>query len=373
MNDVTGYIKQMIVPAPEPGDAERGEDAAMANATIRDVAREAAVSVASVSRVMNRHDNVRPALRDRVEAAAAALGYVPHAGARNLSLARANAIGIVLPDIHGEFFSEFLRGMDREASDRGLQLLLSNMHADAERAVGALQSMRGRVDGLVVMAPHVDPDLLFAQLPPGLPVVLVNCAPHHERRPEIRIDNAAGAAAMVDHLVDRGRRTIVHLAGPDGNIDAAERAEGYRAAMARHGLAPRVLSGDFLEESGEAATATLLREPQLPDALFAANDMMAIGAMMALRRAGVDVPRQIAIAGFDDIPLARLISPALTTMRTGIAGVGARAIARLVRAIAGDHDNAIERSVPELVVRETTESEASTTSPVSGSSRGTSS
>jgi DNA-binding LacI/PurR family transcriptional regulator len=373
VNDVTGYIKQMIATALGTGRHEGGEDAAMPNATIRDVAREAAVSVASVSRVMNRHDNVRPALRDRVEAAAAALGYVPHAGARNLSLARANAIGIVLPDIHGEFFSEFLRGMDREASDCGLQLLLSNMHADAERAVGAMQSMRGRVDGLVVMAPHVDPDLLFAQLPPGLPVVLVNCAPHHERRPEIRIDNAAAAAVMVDHLVGGGRRTIVHLSGPDGNIDAAERAEGYRAAMARHGLSPRILTGDFLEESGGAAIVTLLRERQLPDALFAANDMMAIGAIMALRRAGIDVPRQIAIAGFDDIPLARLISPALTTMRTGIAGVGARAIARLVRAIAGDCDDAVERSVPELVARETTGSKAFTTSPASGTTRGTSS
>ncbi|HEX8484003.1 LacI family DNA-binding transcriptional regulator [Sphingomonas sp.] len=342
----------------------------MPNATIRDVAREAAVSVASVSRVMNGLDNVRPALRDRVEAAAAALGYVPHAGARNLSLARANAIGIVLPDIHGEFFSEFLRGMDREASRRGLQLLLSNMHADAERAVGALQTMRGRVDGLVVMAPHVDPDLLFAQLPPGLPVVLVNCAPHHEQRPEIRVDNAQAAAAMIDHLVAGGRRRIVHLSGPQGNIDAAERADGYRAAMTRHGLTPRIIAGDFMEESGAVAAAVLLRETEPTDALFAANDMMAIGALMALRRAGVLVPDDVAVAGFDDIPLARLVSPALTTMRTDIANIGARAIARLVRAIAGDAEHAVELSVPELMQRETTAPKRSTTSPAIGPIRG---
>ncbi|WP_374943354.1 LacI family DNA-binding transcriptional regulator [Sphingomonas sp.] len=342
----------------------------MPNATIRDVAREAAVSVASVSRVMNGHDNVRAALRTRVEAAAAALGYVPHAGARNLSLARANAIGIVLPDIHGEFFSEFLRGMDREASNRGLQLLLSNMHADAARAVEALHTMRGRVDGMVVMAPHVDPDLLFAQLPPGLPVVLVNCARHHEQRPEIRIDNAAGAAAMVDHLVAGGRRRIVHLSGPDGNIEAQERAGGYRAAIDRHGLPPRIIPGDFMEESGAAAAAVLLRDLPAVDALFAANDMMAIGALMALRRAGVAVPGQIAVAGFDDIPLARLVSPTLTTMRTGIAGIGARAIARLAGAIAGDTDHAIEQAMPELVPRETTAHAGSTTSPDSGPNRG---
>jgi LacI family transcriptional regulator len=343
----------------------------MPNATIRDVAREAAVSVASVSRVMNGMGNVTPALRLRVETAAAALGYVPHAGARNLSLARADAIGVVLPDIHGEFFSEVLRGMDREASERGLQLLLSNMHADAKLAVQALRTMRGRVDGLVVMAPHVDPDQLFAQLPPGLPVVLVNCAPHHEKRPEIRIDNAGGAIAMVDHLVATGRRRIVHVAGPAGNIEAAERADGYHAAMARHGLASRIVPGTFMEESGASAAGVLLRDLDAVDAVFAANDMMAIGAMMAFRRAAVAVPDRIAVGGFDDIPLARLVSPGLTTIRGGIAGVGARAIARLAAAIAGDADNTVELSVPELVVRETTAATDQQQARITGQHRGT--
>ena len=326
----------------------------MPQATIRDVAREADVSVASVSRVMNRMDNVRPALRLKVEAAAQRLGYVPHAGARNLSLARAGAIGVVLPDLHGEFFSEILRGMDREASARGLQLLLSNMHADAGRAVEALRTMRGRVDGLIVMAPHVDPDVLCSHLPPGLPVVLVNCAAHHERRPEMRIDNRAGAEAMVGHLHATGRRRIVHLSGPKGNIEAAERAEGYRLGVARHGLEARVLRGDFMEESGVTAAEMLLAEGDLPDALFAANDMMAIGALATLRRAGVPVSDVIAIAGFDDIPLARLVSPSLTTLKVGIAGIGARAIARLAGAIAGEDDLRVEIAAPELIVRETT-------------------
>ncbi len=343
----------------------------MPNVTIRDVAREAAVSVASVSRVMNGMGNVTPALRRRVETAAAALGYVPHAGARNLSLARANAIGVVLPDIHGEFFSEVLRGMDREASDRGLQLLLSNMHADADLAVQALRTMRGRVDGMVVMAPHVDPDQLFAQLPPGVPVVLVNCAPHHDKRPEIRTDNAGGAIAMVDHLVAVGRRRIVHVSGPQGNIEAAERAQGYSAAMARHGLSPRIIPGTFMEESGAEAAEVLLRDLQAVDAVFAANDMMAIGALMAFRRAGVAVPDRVAVAGFDDIPLARLVSPSLTTIRAGIAGVGARAIARLAAAIAGDGDDTVELSIPELVPRETTALTDRQQARITGQQRGT--
>ncbi|MEP9401003.1 LacI family DNA-binding transcriptional regulator [Sphingomonas sp. VNH70] len=326
----------------------------MANATIRDVARAADVSVASVSRVLNGLNNVRPALREKVEAAAAQLGYVPHAGARSLSLARSNAIGVLLPDLHGEFFSELLRGMDREASARGLQLLLSNMHADPARAVEALHTMRGRVDGMVVMAPHIDPDRLAGHMPGGVPAILVNCAPHHLPRPELRIDNVLGARMMVEHLVAAGRRRILHLAGPVGNIDAEERVEGYRAAMRDAGLEPCVERGTFLEESGVALAERLIRERSGIDAVFAANDMMAIGVLMTLRRAGVAVPDDIALAGFDDVPLARLISPALTTLRIDIARLGERAVIRLINLIAGGEDRNIEHRAPVLVVRETT-------------------
>src|SRR3982750_2194324 len=127
----------------------------MAEATIRDVARRAQVSVASVSRALNGAENVSEGTKARIADAVRELGYVPHAGARSLSLARTNAIGVVLPDLHGEFFSEIVRGMDREASRRGYLLLLSNLHGGSEQAVLALKAMRGRVDGLIVMAPHL--------------------------------------------------------------------------------------------------------------------------------------------------------------------------------------------------------------------------
>lgn len=323
----------------------------MANATIRDVARAAEVSVASASRALNGLDNVRPELRARVESAAARLGYVPHAGARSLSLARTNAIGVVLPDLHGEFFSEFVRGLDRGASQRGLHLLLSNMHADALAGIEALRSMRGRVDGLVVMAPQVDADMLGGHLPPSVPAVLFNCAPNTLERAEMRIDNAAGAEAVTEHLIEQGHRRIVHIAGPVGNIDADQRRRGYRAAMTRAGLDAFVIHGDFHEASGAVAVAGL---PAGTDAIFAGNDMMAIGAIVALRDAGRRVPGDIAVAGFDDIPLARLISPALTTVRVGIAEAGERAVARLAAMLAGETDQLVEAMVPRLIVRETT-------------------
>lgn len=327
----------------------------MAEATIRDVARRAEVSVASVSRALNGLDNVRPETRERVIAAAKELGYVPHAGARSLSLARAHAIGVVLPDLHGEFFSECVRGMDREASRRGYVVLLSNLHDDGDQAAAALRAMRGRVDGLLVMAPHIAPDTLEHALPTTLPSVLINSPGAGATRPSLRFDNRAGAEDMVRHLVENGYRRIVHIAGPAGNADAAERAEGYRDAMRRHApdVEPAIIVGDFNEETGEAAAQQILAAGDRFDAVFAANDMMAIGCLQALRAAGVDVPGRIAVAGFDDVPLARYL--ALTTMRVQIAEIGARAVARLIDLVEGkSRDTTCEMHTPELVARATT-------------------
>lgn len=327
----------------------------MAEATIRDVARRAQVSIASVSRALNGLGNVRQETRERVIAAAAELGYVPHAGARSLSLARAHAVGVVLPDLHGEFFSEFVRGMDREASRRGYVLLLSNIHDETEQAANALRAMRGRVDGLIVMAPHLSAAMLQSALPPTLPSLFINGPEEIDDRPTMRLDNVGAMDAMVAHLVAGGRRRIVHIAGPEGNVDARERVEGYRAAMARHapGIEPVVLAGDFAEEGGEAAARAIRDNAIACDAVFAANDMMALGCLQALRNAGVDVPSEIAVAGFDDVPLARYLG--LTTVRVRIAEMGARAIQRLIDVLeGGPADQRAERHGAELVVRGTT-------------------
>ena len=328
----------------------------MGQATIRDVAREAEVSVASVSRALNGHENVHPNTRARVVAAARKLGYVPHAGARSLSIARAHAIGVVLPDLHGEFFSEIVRGMDREASTRGLQLLMSNVHADTDQAQQALRAMRGRVDGMVIMAPHLDMDGMLAALPPSLPSVLINCRGKTAGHPHFRVDNAFGVEAVVDHLVATGRRNIVMIAGPEGNLDGDERQRAFRDAMQKiAGIEePTILPGDFTEEAGAEAAATLIAGNCPVDAIFAANDMMAIGSLIALREAGIDVPGQIAVAGFDDIPVARYLH--MTTVRVRIAEVGARALARLADMVSGERSGkGVELHRPELVVRATTE------------------
>ena len=325
----------------------------MAHATIRDVAREAGVSVASVSRALNGHDNVRPTLRAHVRTVADRLGYVPHLGARSLSIARTHAIGVMLPDLHGEFFSELLRGIDRAAFARGFQLLLSNMHADRVRAAEAARAMRGRVDGLLVMAPDLDVEALFASVGGGVPALLINCGDNSLGRAELRVDNVAAASTLVDHLVARGHRRIVHVTGPRGNHEARERLRGYTEVMAAHGLAADVIDGDFSEEAGARAAAQLLARGRRPDAVFAANDMMAIAVLVGLREGGVEVPGDVAVAGFDDIPLARLFSPALTTMRVDIAAIGERALERLAAMVAGTPDQTVEWRAPSLVVRQT--------------------
>lgn len=328
--------------------------------TIKDVAREAKVSVATVSRALNGHENVAEPVRQQVLEVARRLRYTPHAAARSLSSRSTQTIGLVLPDLHGEFFSELMRGIDGVARMHRWHLLVSSYHGDQEQQGVALQAMRGRVDGLLVMSPYTaDPGFLVDNLPPALPTVLINTPLADGQYPAFGIDDHAGAMAMTRHLLEAGHRRIAFIAGPDGNHDARERLRGFEEAMAGSGASAEgiVLSGGFDEASGYAAGQALLREARLPDAVFAANDMMALGCLYAFNQAGVRVPQQVALAGFDDIPLARFVHPSLTTMQVSIADLGGRATSHLLHLI--DRDGVSEEVggatlVPTLIVRDST-------------------
>lgn len=325
----------------------------MPQATIRDVARRADVSVASVSRVLNGFDKVSEEVRTRVGEAIAALGYVPHAAARSLSIARTHMVGVVLPDLHGEFFSEIVRGMESVASERGYLLLLSSLHKETSLGFSALRALRGRVDAAVVMAPHLSEEELAATLPPGVPVVLLNAPAGDHGQLSLTIDNASGARAVADHLLALGRRRFVHIAGPAGNADAAERAAAFGTVLAtRDDVLLETVQGDFQEESGEAAIAALIGGGHHFDAIFAANDNMALGALQALRAAGLSAPADVAVAGFDDIPLSRHLG--LTTVRVRIADLGRRALNALIDGIEKGADPFHMVHPVELVVRDTT-------------------
>lgn len=324
----------------------------MKTVTIKDVAREADVSVASVSRVLNGVGRVGEATRTRILHTAERLRYMPHEGARSLITRRTDTIGMVLPDLHGEFFSELLRGADTAARLRGLHLLVSTSHGDTGEAAAAIRSMRGRVDGLLIMSPHLDPAFLGQNLPDALPTILLNADPI-EGRAGVAVENYGGAAEMVRHLAACGRRRIAHIAGPSGNSDAAERLRAYRDARPAELDERYIVHGNFSVASGYEAGLKLAALDPLPDAIFAANDMMAAGCLEALERKGLSVPGDIALGGFDDVPIAHFLRPALTTMRINVADLGSKAVERLISAI-GDEaqpaDN--ERIVPELVIRE---------------------
>ncbi len=327
--------------------------------TIKDVARVAKVSVATVSRALNGHDNVAEAVRSRVLAVARELRYSPHHAARSLSSRRTHTIGVVLPDLYGEFFSELMRGIDLVARDRGLHLLVSSYHGHPEEQASALRAMRGRVDGLLVMSPHVGNIDFLSENLAALPAVLINSQPIESEHVAFGIDNYGGARTMMEHLLASGHRRIAFIAGPPNNFDAFERLRGYRDALldADATATPWVLPGDFSEASGHRAGQMLLEGGSLPDAVFAANDMMALGCLFALSQGGVRVPDRIALAGFDDIPIARYVVPSLTTMRVDIPELGAHAMRLLLDLQNGD--NVSERlapMVPALIVRESSRS-----------------
>jgi LacI family transcriptional regulator len=211
-----------------------------------------------------------------------------------------------------------------------------------------LEAMHGRVDGLVVMAPDVAISALREQLPRDLPMVLLNSS--DERHPAITIDNYGGARAMMRHLADLGHTRIAFICGPGANADARERLRGYRQSM--RGLERTEFAGDFTEDAGHEAVKQILARDPRPTAIFAANDSMAVGALSALRDAGIDVPGRMSVAGFDDVPIARYVNPPLTTIRVDIAELGRRAFAVLVDVLAHPRSRVQrERIETSLVVR----------------------
>lgn len=325
-------------------------------ATIKDVAREAGVSVATVSRVFNDSELVSEETRAHVRAVAGRLRYWPNGAARSLITNRTYALGVLLPDLYGDFFSELIRGIDLAARRAGMHLLVSSSHADTDALVAALRSMRGRIDALVVMAPDVDAARAIHDVALGFPVVVLDPGLGVTACDTLSIANQDGAYLAVRHLLSLGHRRIATVTGPATNVDARQRVSGYRMALeeAHLPLDPRLeIEGDFTEQSGHRAVAELLALKPRPTAVFFGNDYMAIGALSALAEAGVRVPEDLAVVGFDDIAMARYVTPALTTVHVDLIELGARAVERVLapREAAGADGPLHETVEGRLVVR----------------------
>jgi LacI family transcriptional regulator len=330
--------------------------------TIKDVARAANMSVATVSRVLNGSGPVSEETGRLIREVAGRMRYVPHSGARSLITSKTDTLGVLLPDLYGEFFSEIIRGMDSTAQRHGFHLLISRTYADKHEIETAMRAMRGRVDGVVVLSPDLDSDSLL-NLPSTIPVVLLCSVARGSEMDSLTIQNCRGAREMVTHLVDRGHRRIGIIKGSPRNYDAAERLRGYRMALRDAGIAPEASlerEGDFTEATGYSATIELLAMAKRPTAIFAANDAMAIGALSALRESGVRVPDDMAVAGFDDIPLARYMDPPLSSVHVPICELGERAVEMLLHGVThkNDHPRRRERVSTELVIRRSTGGES---------------
>lgn len=305
--------------------------------TIKEVAQAAGVSPATVSRVFNDTVPVDEETRARVLSAAAQLRYVPNAAARSLITSRTTTVGVLIPELSGAFLSQVMLGLDNAARRRGFHLLVSSAARDSSSAIDALRAMRGRVDGVIIISPELDPLPLLGELPDEQAVVLVGTPERQAPAAVVAIDNAGGAAAMVRHLVRHGHRRIALIAGPAGNADARERRQGYLTALADSDLThdERLeAQGDFTEDGGYDATRRLLANNPRPTAIFASNDSMAIGAMSALREAKIAVPEEMAVAGFGDLPIGRHVDPSLSSVHVPSVELGRLAMEKMVFAVA---------------------------------------
>lgn len=289
--------------------------------TLATVAAEAGVSKATVSRVINGSPRVSPEARDLVEGTIARLGYVPNRAARSLASRRTDSVALVLREadatvLADPYLASIIIATSQALVGTGVQLVLVNAQNDAEHQRVGDYVRSGHVDGVLLASMHADDPLPQLLVGSGVPTVVGG-------RPERPIpglvyvdsDNVGGAQLATERLLAAGRRRVAHIAGPQDMTAAADRLTGFHRALARAGHAPGPVAwGAFTRASGGAAMATLLeRDPDL-DAVFAANDMMAIGALRALRGAGRRVPEDVSLVGYDDIELAQHTEPALTTV-----------------------------------------------------------
>lgn len=329
--------------------------------TIKTVAARAGVGRTTVSRVINGSDLVSDTARAAVLAAIDELGYVPNSVARGLVTSRTDAVALVIPESESRlgsepYFSAVIRGVSTALATTRTQLQLVLVRDQAELDQLTASVAARRVDGVLLVSVHADDPLPALLEGMGLPTVLAGRRSSHESLSHVHSDNAGGAAAAVSHLLARGRRTIATIAGPQDMDVGRSRLSGWRAALTAAGrphTGPLVAVSDFTEEGGERAVRTLLAQVPDLDAVFAASDVMAAGALLELRRQGRRVPDDVAVVGFEDSIIARHTNPSLTSVRQPVEEIGRTIAEVLLTEIA--HPDAPRRHLvlpTELVVRE---------------------
>ncbi|WP_088318187.1 LacI family DNA-binding transcriptional regulator [Kineosporia sp. R_H_3] len=326
----------------------------MRRPTMDDVAQRAGVSRALVSLVMRESPKVSPERRAAVLAAAADLGYSPHAMARQLAQRTSTVLAVLVSDLHNPYFADIVESVDTAAREAGLDMILSTGGRRPAGERRAVETMLGfRPAGLVLLSPVV-PQAVLEAASVSTPVVAVERTVALPGVDTVTDDGRAGSRLAVDHLVGLGHRDVVHLDGGQG-AQSSTRRRGFVDAMRAHGLEPRVEPSEYTEEGGAAAVARLLAAGTRFTALVAANDINAIGALSALADAGLRVPEDVSVVGYDNTSLAAMRHVGLTTVDQPRAEMGRLAVAAVVERIAGRRTTPTRhRLQPSLVVRTTT-------------------
>jgi LacI family transcriptional regulator len=327
--------------------------------TIFDVARVSGVSYSTVSRVVNGHAYVRESTRQRVQAAMAELGYVAHVTARALASGRTQAVGLLAQEIDNPFFSVVIKGIDQEVSVAGYDLLLCTTHSRREKEAEYVARLsHGMADGLLIVLPTRLPEYVEHLRAEQYPFVLID---HDSDAPGCNVINAAnrdGTRTGIAYLIELGHRRIGFITGRSDVGATHERLAGYRDALLEAGIPPDVrlvVEGDFLEARGYSAATELLSLAQPPSAIFASSDVAAFGVLGAARDAGLQVPRDLSVLGFDDIVEASYPGAALSTIRQPLREMGRVAVQRLMSLLADPSQPAVRTVMEtELVLRNTT-------------------
>jgi DNA-binding LacI/PurR family transcriptional regulator len=330
--------------------------------TLKDVALLAGVSVTSASMALSDSPRVAEVTKEAVRLAATKLGYVPHSAGRALRSRRVSAIAVVLPHSSRHVFSHptltaLLDGVVSVAADNDLSTILSTSRTEEDEASAYRRFMNGReADGVIVASAAVADANIIGLARSGYPIVIVGRAPHVARATAVSLDDYHGGEVATRHLLEaHDVRRIAHISGPLAHQSALDKLSGYRNALMASAIAPEPsleVEGDYSDESGARAVEELVRRGIPFQAIFAANDQMALGAKEALQAIGRSVPGDVLLVGYDDIPLARYVEPALTSVQGDMAEVGSAAAHRLLELIGGrSPDEPVTLLPTDLVVR----------------------
>lgn len=294
--------------------------------TLRDIARATGVSVNTVSRALTGKSDISAKTKARIQAAAQRLDYRPNLPARSLVLGRTRSFGLVVSDCTNPFYAMLIRAVEELASHNNYALLLATSNENVEREVAALQMLgERRVDGMLLSPVSVEAPHLRSLVEGSLPCVLLTRRPAGYRGPFVGTDNVTGAELAMHHLLELGHRCIAHLTLSGGGISARTRLVGYRRALTRAGVpssfrfelaAPQTMAG------GREAVRALLAQERRPTAVFTYNDLQAVGVILGLRDAGIEVPREMSVVGFDGIDVGEIVEPPLTTVSQQIHQIG---------------------------------------------------